>query len=295
MNSFITHIPTTIFVCIITIYSPLVSAMDVVKLLAPQAGFDKKEAHKDAVIERALEITTPEFGAYKIEKTSKSAVSGRALKMMQDGDIVNLSIRIANEEWHQNAIPIKIPIRFGVNSYRLLMVNKKDLDKFSQIQTLKQLKEIPVGLGRDWSISKVFRANDFETIESSNFEGTFLMLEHQRFGYIPRGINEIFEELRIRKDKLSHVTIEPKLALEIKLATYIYVSSKHPRLAKRMEAGLRLMLTNGELRQLFDDYYLEEIQHANMHSRRVIKIANPLFVDKELLDNPIYWLSPNDL
>lgn len=295
MNSFIARLPTTIFVCIITLCSPLASAMDIVKLLAPQAGFDKKEAHKDAVIKRALEITRPEYGSYIIEKTNKSAVTGRALKMMQDGDLVNLCFRIANEEWHKNAIPIKIPIRFGVNSYRLLMVNKNDLGNFSKIQTLEQLKKIPVGLGRDWSISKVFRENNFHTIESSSFEGTFLMLQHQRFGYIPRGINEVFEELRMRKDTLTNVIVEPKLALEIKLATYIYVSSTQPDLAKRIEAGLKLMLTNGELRQLFDDYYLEDIQHANMHNRRIIKIDNPLFVDKELLDNPIYWLSPNDL
>lgn len=295
MNSFFAHIPATILVSIITICSSHVNAMDVVKLLAPQAGFDKKEAHKDEVIKRALEITVPEYGPYTIEKTSKSTVSGRALKMMKDGDIVNLCIRIADEEWHQNAIPIKIPLRFGVNSYRLLLVNKNDLDKFSKIKTLEDLKEVPIGLGRDWSISKVFRANDFETIESSSFEGTFLMLQHQRFGYIPRGINEVFEELRMRKDTLSNVTVEPTLALEIKLATYAYVSSKYPELAKRIEAGLSMMLKNGELRQLFNDYFLEDIKHADMHHRRIIKIDNPLFVDKELLENPDYWLSPNDL
>lgn len=295
MNISTTYTSMLMLLGFIGLYSPLASAIDIVKLLAPQAGYDKKEAHKDAVIKRALEITVPEYGAYQIEKTDKSTVSGRALKLMQDGDIVNLCIRIANEEWNLNATPIKIPIRFGVNSFRLLLINKKDLTKFSQINTLEDLKKVPVGLGRDWSISQVFRANGFQTIESSNFEGTFLMLQHQRFDYIPRGMNEVFEELRVRQDKLTDVVVEPTLALEMKLATYAYVSSKQPRLAKRIDSGLRMMSENGELKQLFDDYYLEDVKHANMHNRKIIKIDNPLFVDKELLDKPELWLSPNEL
>ena len=280
---------------LMALFSPVSSAIDILKLPAPQSGFDKKRAHKQEVIIRALDITTPKYGAYEIQLSNKSIVKGRALKMMEDGDFINFYIGIANQEWNQKAIPIKIPLRFGVNSYRLLLVNKHDLPKFNKVHTLEDLKKLRVGLGRDWTITEVFRVNGFRTVESSNFEGTFLMLPHHRFDYIPRGINEIFDELQQRKEILNDVVVEPRLALEIKLSTYAYVSPKYPRLAKRIEAGLRLMLANGELRQLFDKYYLEDIKHADMHNRRVIKINNPLFVDKELLDDPKYWLTPNSL
>ncbi|TYK64961.1 amino acid ABC transporter substrate-binding protein [Colwellia echini] len=295
MNIVVTRTFLLIFSCLLTLCSSMAVAIDVVKLLGPQSGFDNKEAHKDAVIKRALEITIPEYGAYEIEKTSQSAVTGRALKMMQDGELVNLCIRIANEEWNQKTIPIKLPLRFGVNSYRLLLTNKVDLPKFANIQTLEDLKKLRVGLGRDWTITNVFRVNGFQTVESSNFEGTFSMLAHRRFDYIPRGINEVFEELSKRKDNLDTVVIEPTLALELKLATYAYVAPNQPRLAKRLQSGLTMMLANGELRQLFNDYYLDEIKHAGMRNRKVIKIDNPLFVDSELLDDPKFWLSPNEL
>lgn len=64
------------------------------------------------------------------------------------------------------------------------------------------------------------------------------MLNHDRFDFLPRGVNEIFEEYALRKDLLENVIIEPHLALYIPGATYVFVSPKYPELAERLEIGL---------------------------------------------------------
>jgi hypothetical protein len=46
------------------------------------------------------------------------------------------------------------------------------------------------------------------------------------------------------------VVIEPSLAIYLPMPTYVYVSPAKPRLAQRLEKGLKIMLKNGELHQI---------------------------------------------
>lgn len=264
-----------LIVCIFGLGFTLESkAIDTIKMLKPILAADKRAEHKDEVINRALELTVSEFGPFNFEKVNVDMTPGRALSETKTGQLINLFIAPHNEIWDEGTIPIKIPIRRGLLSYRLLLVNKNNLQKFKYVESMQELKQLTAGLQGHWVTAKIFKDLGFNVETANNFEGLFHMLDRGRFDYFPRAIYEIYDELNSRKSELPNLVIEPTLALYLPMKTFVYVSPKAPRVAKRMESGLSKLLESGEMAQILDKYYSEDIRRANLKNRRIIKIQN---------------------
>jgi hypothetical protein len=256
-------------------------ANDTIKMLKPILGADKRADHKDEIITRALELTVPEFGPYEFETVNVDMTTGRALTETKSGELINLFIAPHSKVWDEGAIPIKIPIRQGLLSYRLLLVNKQHLHKFKNIENMDDLKHLIAGLQENWVTTSIFKELGFNLVVGHNFEGLFQMLDRGRFDYFPRAIYEIYDELNSRKSKLQNVVIEPTLAIYLPTKTYVYVSPSAPRVAKRIEAGLSELLESGEMKQILETYYGEDILRANLSNRKIIKIENTDMKDDE--------------
>ncbi|MEP0356766.1 hypothetical protein [Paraglaciecola sp.] len=266
-------------------------SLDKIKVLRPLLKSDKRTQHKDEVIYRALEATTPEFGPFTFETVDVDMTPGRAFSSMKTGELINTYVAPANRLWDRSTIPIKIPIRKGLLSYRLLLINQLDLPKFEKVKTLDDLNHLTAGLQKNWATTKVFNDSNINMTVSHTFEGLFLMLEKQRFNYIPRAIYEVFDELNNRKSQLKNIIVEPNLALHIPMATFVYVSKDYPEIAKRIEAGLKKMVANGELQAILNKYYAEDIDRANLETRRIIEIKNPYFDEENqsIIEDKDLW------
>jgi len=152
------------------------------------------------------------------------------------------------------------------------------------------LKKFRVGLQSDWITTKIFKELGMNVITAHNFEGLFLMLDKQRSDYIPRAIYEIYDEFNNRKTKLNNVVIEPTLALYLPMVSYVYVSASAPNIAKRVNSGLQKLARTGELKNIFNKYYEEDVRKANLKNRRIIEIINPYFNDQDLLkDQTLFY------
>lgn len=265
------------------------NATDTIKMLKPLLGFDKRAKHKDEIIIRSLEITEAEYGPFTFETIDVDMTPSRALASMKAGSIINIFIAPASKIWEENAIPIKVPIRQGLLSYRLLLVNQKNLYKFKEVETFDDLKKLRVGVQNDWVTTKIFKSLEMNVVTAHNFEGLFLMLDKQRSDYIPRAIYEIYDELNNRKAELSNIVIEPTLALYLPMVSYVYVSTNEPSIAKRVKSGLHKLASSGELKRIFNKYYAEDIEKANLQNRRLIEITNPYFNDKDVLNDQRFF------
>ena len=265
-------------------------ALDTVKITNSESmANDKRSLHKKEIIKRALELTTPEYGAYAFQTMNVVMNRHRALPIVIQGKISNIYVAAASEEWDKKTIAIKIPIRGGLLNYRLLLVNQNDLLTFAQVKSLDDLKNLTAGLRAGWVTSDVFKKANIPLVETQNFDGLFSLLNMHRFNYIPRAIYEIFDELSARQSFLPNVVIEPSLAIYLPMPTYVYVSPAEPRLAKRLEKGLKIMLKNGELHQILRKYYADDIKRANLKNRTIIKIHNPYFKDQHFLSDESLW------
>jgi ABC-type amino acid transport substrate-binding protein len=275
---------------IISLGLPLtVYATDTVKYLEAAQSHEKRTLHKDEVLLRALQLTEPEFGDFTIDKIKVEMSPTRARRYIEEGHLINTFILPVNKKWEPHAIPIKIPLRLGLISYRLLLVNKEKLPLFKEVKTLEQLSQLTAGLQSGWVTTEIFNELGIKTVESYTFEGLFLMLNKQRFDYLPRAVYEIFDELTLRQDKIKNVVVEPNLALFIPKVTYLYVSKTEPRLAKRLKLGLEKLLSSGELKAILDKYYQEDIKRADLKNRTIIEIPNPYFTDTAVLKENLYW------
>jgi len=265
--------------------TPKAHAIDHIKMHSPTVGEDKRTMHKNEVLIRALEISKQIYGSYTIDFLNVKLSTARALRVIKKGEMINVFIAAANDHWDKFATPIKIPIRFGQLSYRLLLVNKSNLDAFKAIESLSDLKQLTAGLQRGWALNDIFNEVNIEVLTSSDFEGLFQMLNNGRFDYFPRAVYEAYNELENRSDVLNNIVVEPTLALYIPSKSYVYVSNNVPRIAQRLEYGLKIMKKNGELKAIYNQYYKEDIIRANLSNRKIITIENPYFSNqKESID-----------
>ena len=83
--------------------------------------------------------------------------------------------------------------------------------------------------------------------------------------------------------------IEPTIALKIPSATYIYVSPEAPRLAKRIEKDMKILLKSGELSNIFNRFYEKDIKRATLNNRKIIEVDNPFYLEQDKLNDSEYF------
>lgn len=273
----------------ISLYSTSCLAIDTIKVSSTQQKIDKRAAYKNEVLHRAMEATRDEYGPYIFVQENIRMNRDRALSAIRKGTPNNVYIAPSLKEWDEKTIAIKLPIRLGLLSYRLLLVHKNDLEQFAKITTLEQLKKMKAGMRSGWITTSIFKELNFNLTESQNFDGLFFLLDSHNFQYIPRSIYEIFDELHSRGPLLDNVVIEPTLALHIPTATYIYVSPNEKRLARRIEEGVKKLFETGKLQAILHRYYDAEIEQANIKNRRIIAIDNPYYNEVDRKNDAKYW------
>ncbi len=266
--------------------------VDQIRMMDRKPG-DTRWDYPIALLVAALQATKEDFGPWTLAATAPSMSRNRALQMLKEGKLINLHIAPTRNEWEEQVLPIRIPIRKGLLGYRLFLIHKENQQKFAAIESLEELQQLSTGLHRQWSTTKALRALDFKVVEGSSYQGLFTMLHARRFDYFIRGVNEIFEEFALHRQSLPNLLIEPTKALYLPLPTYFFVSPKQPRLAERLQAGLERLLADGSLDRLFEQYHGDHIRQARLQERQIFVLENPLLSAETPLADERLWLNLN--
>ncbi len=248
------------------------------------------EYHKK-ILETALAKTAKEYGDFKLAPYPVHISRKRSLDELIKGTMTIFGAP-TRRAWEEKTIPIRIPIRKGLLGYRLLLINDRDQERFSNIQTLDELKKLTVGSGAQWSATQALKRLGFNVTGGNDYEGLFIMLKQARFDYFPRGVNEIFKEFDSRKKKYPQMRIEDKLSIYLPLPTYFFVTPKRPDLALRLEKGLMEMVSDGTLDLLFDQYYGPALKRANLKNRKIFSLPNPSLTEETPFDREEFWYKP---
>ncbi|MEH6343969.1 MAG: amino acid ABC transporter substrate-binding protein [Bermanella sp.] len=260
---------------------------------APESKNDTRFDYATELLKKALEKTETSDGQFKMKPSGKMNV-GRAFQFLEEGKIVNVGWSTPTKEREKRFIPILIPINKGLLGYRIFLINKQDRKKFAAINTLEELKELKVGQGHVWNDVKVFKANDFKVVTGPDYEGLFEMLSAERFDYFSRGINEAPKEHEERKGKLPSLFIEESILLYYPWPKYFFTSKKTPKLAARIERGLRMMIQDGSFDKHFMKYHQRDIERVNLQNRKLFRIHNPLLLPSAPIDHKELWFDPFD-
>lgn len=256
-----------------------------------KSSLDMRFEYPIKVLNLALEKTQDEYGTFAVEPYPQPLTRKRALILLGKGDISVFSAP-TRTEWEEKALPVRIPIRKGLMGYRLFLIRAENQKLFSNIQSVDDLKQLRVGQGLQWSTTAALKKLGFTIDGSSDYEALFTMLMHDRFDYFPRSITEIFTELDMRKDKYPDMRIEDTMSLYLPLPYYFFVTPKRPDLARRIEAGLQLMIRDGSLNALFYDYHRDSIERAKLDGRRILRMENKDLTPLTPFDEKQLWYQP---
>lgn len=168
---------------------------------------------------------------------------------------------------------VRIPVFKGMTGYRLLLVRHGDEERFKNIATLDDLREMRVGVGARWGDRLVYEAAGLP-IQTASFNTLWQMLEMSRFDYMTLGIHEPWNSLK-RHDE--SIVVEPRLLLTYEMAAYFYVGKEDQMLHKALSSGMDRALKDGSYdKMLFSSKLIREaVQNAGIKDRHVLHIPNP--------------------
>lgn len=249
-------------------------ALDVVRINKNDARGEVQARYKVDVVKQALQLTEKSYGPYKIITQGPPTTIERAILEVKSGKTINTFFAVSTNKWEEFTLPIRIPIRRGILNYRLLVTSKNKVDTFKTLKSLDELKALKVGVKAGWATTTLLKENGFNVVEANSYEGLFYMLSSGRVDYIPRGINEVYDELERLSAELPDLVVAPNIALYTPTPFYIFLSPHEKILAERLTIGLELMIKNKMLKQIFDRHYAQNIHQSDLANRIIFKIPN---------------------
>lgn len=282
-------------VSLLSIFAPLANAIDIIKIPKPQSKHDKRNVHKELLLNRAMTVTQAKYGDFKISFDAPKMKRARVYEMMQSGEIVNMYFSPPKKKWFEGTLVVPVPLRKGILNYRLLVIHKNNAKNFHNVNTLSQLQQFRSGSQAGWSTSEILKYNNINFVESHNFDGLFHMLNNRRFDFLLRGIHEVYDELESRKEETSELIVAEGIAVHVHSPSYIYISKKHPRLFERVTEGLNILANSGELNAIFEKFFADDIHRAKLSNRNVIYLTPAFDTNTDTELNPDWWFSHKDI
>lgn len=255
-------------------------------------GDDFRYAEYIAVLRKAMDETTRDFGPYVMRPASISMNESRFLYEARTGHLVNVVWSATSKEKEKALRPIRVPLSKGILGYRILFIRASMQAQFDQVRSLQDLRRFRFCLGPGWGDVPIYQ-NAGLNVDLVEYDSLLPMVEAGRCDAFSRGINEIFEESRRMPKWMSHVAIERRLLLHYRYPFYLFVTPSEEALARRIETGLRRMLDSGAFEQIFSKYNAESIQRANVDGRFVIEMENPELPAQTPIEESRLWFIPH--
>jgi len=256
---------------------------------SPMSKSDTRYDYPKKLLQRILTNTQNEYGAAEVVDNQNPMKRTRALKELIKGENLHVMAEAPKQEWTAKLLSVRIPIRKGIQGYRLFLIKKQTQNILNNISSFAEFRNIPTGSGDQWSTTRVLKENKFKVILGTDYEGLFSMLMLNRFSTFGRGINEVFTEFDQHSHEYPDLAIDDKFALFIPLPTYFFVSPTKIKLRDRIEKGLIELIESGEFEKIFQEEFGAIIKKANLASRKIYRIPNPNLSDQDPIDIKEYW------
>ena len=233
------------------------------------------DTYEIALLRLALDHTVAASGPYSLREFGEELTESRALVALNQGRF-DVTFMVLDPVREKAILPVRIDITRGIQGLRLFLVHRDSLAGFSEVKTLEELRDRYVaGFGAQWSDLPVLLSNGFHVETATETPALYQMLEHKRFDFFPRGVNEIWDNLDQHREAAPHMAVEGSLALFYPLVQCFIVAKTNPELAARIQAGLEASLADGSMKRLFLRFHQGLLQKAALASRRIFSLVNP--------------------
>jgi hypothetical protein len=252
---------------------------------------DFRYAEYIATLRAALDKTTLQYGPYVLHPARIPMDEPRFLLEARSGKRVNVIWSATSKERESSLRAIRIPLSKGALGYRILLIKRGTQSTFDGVRSIEDLRRFTFGLGPGWGDIAIYRAAGLR-VDIAPYQNLFEMLSAGRFDVYSRGLNEAFGELEVFGKQYPDITFEQHLLLHYTYPFYFFVAPTQPRLAERIEVGLRTMIRDGTLDALFMKFNGSAIARARLDRRTLIEMPNPAMPSSTPLSDASLWYHP---
>jgi ABC-type amino acid transport substrate-binding protein len=257
---------------------------------APESPLDVRYLYHWEILRTALEKTKPRWGEYRMVPSELMTERRQTFELKNSTGKLTVMYLGTTPDFEKTLIGIHIPVDKSLGSYCVFLIRKDEQARFAKVRTLDDLRKFTFGLGLGWIDVDVLKANHFNVVTGSSYDGLFEMLLNKRFDIFLRGSIEVLDEFDQRKSTMKNLHIEETLVFYYPFPMYFWFpkTAEGRRLAARAEEGMRMMIKDGTYDRIFDKYQRHKIETLRLRERRLLKINNPLlgpetpFADKRL-------------
>lgn len=268
-------LPLTLFITLLTQFC--FADKQVVTYVKPESGADPRHQYYVELLALALNKGEDQNSNTVLQQSLRDMQQSRAVQQLAKNKYIDILWTVTSKHREKLLRPIRIPLIKGLLGQRVFIIRKEDKHKFESVHTIEDLRVYIAGQGHDWPDTKILQANDIKVATTSTYDGLFSMLSAQRFDYFPRGVNEAWDELAVRKNP--GLIVEETLLLRYPSPVYFFVTKNNISLAEKIEKGLLCAIEDGSFDRLFDAYHKKIISQANLKNRTTILLHNPLIPD----------------
>ncbi|WP_343561997.1 hypothetical protein [Kiloniella sp. b19] len=253
---------------------------------------DKRYSYAFELLQKVLEHPSVSSHDYQVMHSPFPVTRSRALKLLEQGRELGVAAEAPKPDWTEKLITVRIPLRKGIQGYRLFLIRRDFQDQLNEARTLADLRNFTTGSGAEWSTRRVMEEAGFKVEVSQDYQNLFEMLRLGRFDTFGRGVNEIYDELELHQWPSQNLAIDEKFALFIPLPTYFYVAPDHPELAEIIQTGLEAMIADGSFDLFFWEHHRALIEKSNLVNRTIFRLPNPNLSSADPVDEARYWFNP---
>ena len=247
----------------------------------------KRDDYQFALLTLALDETVKDYGPYQLSRVVRSYSTSRLRREINRGEVVNVHagpwrpLETTEDKLPERSLRVNVPSFKDLLGSRKLRSRRADLSLFKSVRQADDLKKLVVGQASGWLDTEIYQHNGYRINDTPNPATLFDMLAKKRFDYIPSSLMDAETTLNSRPELAGQLMLLPDITLHFPLPIIFYVNVHEPRLAERLEAGLRRARQDGSFERLFKQAFAHELQLIREGSPRRFTLANP-FVPKEL-------------
>jgi len=183
-------------------------------------------------------------------------------------------------------LEIPVDIFHGLLGYRICLKNAAAAP-LKNVTSLQNLMKIKIGQSEEWPDVNIYRANHIKPVLTPGLSSLFEMLGYKRFDCLPLGANEVVHIYEEKKQQYPFLAIDDQLLIYYKFPIYFYVSKTHPKVAKRLELGLKKLEANGDFDAIFRKHHEHDLKILNLRNRHLVCLESPFIDERDQCKKPI--------
>ncbi|MFV0423595.1 hypothetical protein [Oleidesulfovibrio sp.] len=264
-----------------------------VRVRAPQSLVDVTHGYYISLLQLALDKTADEYGVATVVVTDFNVTQGRALTELarEQDSRIDVDWAATSLRREQDLLPVRVPLLGGLLGYRVPVIRVDSVGDFSAIRAIGDLRHYKAVQGMHWPDSDILEFAGIPVERVPLFESMYAMLKEGRSDFFPRGIAEAYAE--VEETGGGALVVFDALLIQYPMPMYFFTSHLRPKLAVRLEKGLRAAIHDGSFSRLFRSHPATAplFPLSRFVGSRVIHLENPNLPPTTLLGDSSLWIS----